>query len=178
MELLQAWLVIAAALQPSGGQQSDAVSSSVDGTKPEIDESFPPFACSEKSEVREVAVHFTNRVNRVCVSSSVDEELREEDEHSSVETNARAFVQSVDREGLCVRDIITYTSQYLAGCFWLKVADERHAEQRAKQTVSLVSVKVEIVLMIHSEQASFRLLQCLKPLTKKTKTKQRRLKHP
>lgn len=76
-----------------------------------------------------MAVHFTNRVNRVCVSSSVDEELREEDEHSSVETNAQAFVQSVDREGLCVRDIIAYTLQYFAGCFFLlKVADERHAE--------------------------------------------------
>lgn len=131
VELLQARLVIAAVLQPSGGQRSDAVSSSMDGTKPGIDDSFPPFACSVKSEVREVAVHFTNRVNRVCISSSVDEELREEDEHSSAEMNAQTFVQSVDREGLCVRDIIAYTLQYFAGCFLLKVADERHAEQRA-----------------------------------------------
>lgn len=124
MQLLQAGLVIAAVLQPSGGQQSDAVSGSMDGTKPGIDGSV-------KSEVREVAVHFTNHVNRVCISSSVDEELREEDEHSSVETNAQTFVQSVDREGLCVRDIIAYTLRYLAGGFWPKVADERHAEQRA-----------------------------------------------
>lgn len=104
----------------------------MDGTKPGIDDSFPPFACSVKSEVREVAVHCTNHVDRVCISSSVDEELREEDEHSSVETHAQTFVQSVDREGLCVRDIIAYTLQYFAGGFFLlKVADERHAEQRA-----------------------------------------------
>lgn len=91
-----------------------------------------------------MAVHFTNHVNRVCISSSVDEELREEDEHSSVETNAQAFVQSVDREGLCVRDIIAYTSQYLAGGFWLKVADERHAEQRAAVSPLLKSCIVVV----------------------------------
>lgn len=38
-----------------------------------------------------MTVHFTNHLARVCIFSSVDEELREEDEHSSVETHKHWF---------------------------------------------------------------------------------------